>query len=577
MAGQSYWTTQSMTLSRRRLLRTAGATSAGLASLGLLACSSKKPASNAGSASGTAAASLGQPRSGGIYQGFINTNPTLDPFALSQVATDFLAGGVLSRLFRFKTGTDPKTITNHDLENDLAMSAESPDAVTWTLKLRPNATFHNIAPVNGHAVEAEDIKATFTRALTLTQNPNRGALAMVDPQQIQTPDAQTVVFRLNYPYAPFSKTIASPIYSWIFPREALAGSYDPSKTMIGSGPFTLSSATPDVSFVLKKNPEWYEQGRPYLDGVNLAIIPDTSQQLAQFGSGHLDEVLVGGNDLDTVQRNNPKATVMTVVPTASDTIYLPLGDSGSVFVDERVRRGLSMAMDRDAMKKAIFNDRAENTLFVPPSLGKWALSIGDLDAASAQYYKYNLSEAKAQLQAAGVLDQTFKFAYSASGGGTSAQAWYPKQAEALQNMFTAAGFKTVPQPIDWVKDYLDSGKGYRQGFYPKDTLDFSGEQPFTEVDEVLYSGFDSKSTQNEEHLNDPTIDTAISKARTIVNDDDRLKAYLDIQKYIASKVYALVTQGGYTYTVIQPRVKNFQVGSQQGEIVETYAKIWLAQ
>jgi len=544
--------------------------------LGLLGCSSRPAAAPApGSASGAASSAASQPRSGGTYNTYITTNATLDPLALSQVSTDEIAGGVMSRLFRFKTGPDPNTITNHDLENDLAISAESPDATTWTFKLRPNAKFHNVAPVNGHAVEAEDVKATFTRALSLTQNPNRGAVAMVSPEQIETPDSQTVVFKLNYAYAPFTKIVASPIYAWIFPREALAGSYDPSKTAIGSGPFTLQSATPDVSFVLQKNPGWFESGRPYVDSVNLAVIPDTAQQIAQFSSGHIDELSVGANDLPAVKQKNPKAMVLTIVPSIAGAVYFQLGSPA--LQDVRVRQGLSMSLDYDAIQKAIFSDQAERSLFAQPSLGKWSLNLNQLDATTAQYYKYNLPQAKQLLQAAGVLDQTFKYAYVGSGGGTSALYWYSKEATAVQNMLNATGLKLDQVPLDWTKDFLDSGKGYRQGFFPPNTLSFSGQQPFTEVDEMVFSFFDSKSTQNETNVRDPALDAMLAKARTIVNEDERLQAYLDIQKYIASKVYVLIGPGGYTYTLVQPRVKNFQMGTQTGEVAETYSKVWLAE
>jgi peptide/nickel transport system substrate-binding protein len=560
-------------VSRRRLLHAA---SGGLAAVSLVACSTaaKKSASPG---SGAGAAGAGQPRPGGVYQGYMVTNATLDPITLSTAQTDEIAGAVMSRLFRFKTGPDPNTITNHDTEPDLAVSAESPDAVTWTFKLRPNARFQNLAPVNGHAVEAEDVKSSFVRALTVPTNPNRGALAMVDPQQIQTPDAHTVVFKLNYPYAPFTKTVASPVYSWIFPREALAGGYDPSKTIIGSGPFTLASATPDVGYVLKKNPDWFEAGRPYVDQVNLAVIPETAQQMAQFSSGHLDEVSVGGNDLGTMKQNNPKATVLTIVPALAGSIYMQVSDPTSAFHDDRVRQALSMAIDRAAIMKAVYNNQAENGLFVQPSLGKWALKMSQLDTATAAYYQYNLADAKKLLQAAGVLDQTFKFAFVGDGQGTSALYWYTPTATAVHNMLVATGLKVEQFPIQWSRDFLDAGKGYRQGYFPKDTMSFSGQQPFTEVDEVIFSFFDSQSTQNETNVRDPALDAMIAKARTIVDENDRLTAYLNIQKYIAGKVYVAVGPGGYTYTLVQPRVKNYQFGTQQGEVVETYSKVWLTQ
>ena len=223
---------------RQVMLRVAigGVGLAGGSALGGLACSGRGRQPSTASRS-TPQEGGGQPQRGGAYSFYLNANPLLDPMQNNLAATNRIAGGVMSRLFRFKTGADPSVIDNHDLENDLALSAESPDALTWTFKLRPGARFHDVPPVSAHSVEAEDIKATFQRALRLPQNGNRGALDMIDPNQIQTPAPDTVVFKLTYPYAPFAKTMASPDSSWIFPREALAGTYDPAKQMIGSGPF----------------------------------------------------------------------------------------------------------------------------------------------------------------------------------------------------------------------------------------------------------------------------------------------------------------------------------------------------
>jgi peptide/nickel transport system substrate-binding protein len=482
----------------------------------------------------------------------------------------------MSRLFRYKTGPTPETITNHDVEPDLALSAESPDAVTWSFKLRPNATFHNVPPVNGHAVQAEDVKATIARALSLTQNPNRGALGMIDPNQIETPDPQTVVFKLNYAYAPFQKTVASPQYAWIFPREALAGAYDPSKVMIGSGPFTLVSANPDVAFQLKRNPNWFQSGQPYIDAVNQAVIADNSQLLAQFSTAHLDETTVLPNDLASMKQQNPKAAVYKLPPAAVGTMFFPLGDANSAFQDIRVRQGLSMAIDYDAIGKSVFNGELTRCLFVSPSLGKWSLTVDQLDPSVKQYYQYNPSEAKKLLDAAGATDQTFKFAFINSGVSPS-QSWATTEAGALANMFQAVGMKLQQLPIDFTKDYIDTGKGYRQGYFDKDVMFFFNSQTFNEVDESIYNYFDSKSTQSGEHLEDGAVDDMIAKARTIIDENQRLQAYRNIQKYIAGKVYTLVLGGGPNYTMIQPRVQNYAVSTSYTAMAETYAKVWLQQ
>ena len=173
----------------------------------------------------------------------------------------------MSRLLRYKTGVDPKVADGHDVKPDLALTSESPDAVTWTLKLRPDAKFHNVAPVSGRAVEGENIKATFIRALNEPKNVNRASLDMIDRTQIETPDKTTVVFKLKYAYASFAHTLASPTYSWIFPREAVAGGYNPEKQVIGSGPFLFENFTPDVALTYKRNPNWFGKPQPYVDGV----------------------------------------------------------------------------------------------------------------------------------------------------------------------------------------------------------------------------------------------------------------------------------------------------------------------
>ena len=283
-----------------------------------VACGAKrKPARVPTAVSSSSSASKVKVR-GGTFNWYVTGNPTgLDSDENARYWTQYAVSGVQSRLLQFKVGSDPKQYYEHLTEGDLAISVESPDAVTWTVKLRHDAKFHDVAPVNGHPVQAEDIKATFTRALTDPKNANRGVLGMIDPAQIQTPSADTVIFKLKYAYAWFQTLIASPTYSWTFPREVLAGAYDPNKQVIGSGPFLFESYTPDVALTYKRSPGWYEQGRPYVDGARIAIIPDVSQQLAQFTAGNLEVVAVPQNDLQTMKHNAPKATLLTLAPSGA--------------------------------------------------------------------------------------------------------------------------------------------------------------------------------------------------------------------------------------------------------------------
>jgi peptide/nickel transport system substrate-binding protein len=335
----------------------------------------------------------------------------LDPQKLS-ASPQKVVGGVYSRLLRYKVGADPNTVADHNTESDLALSLESPDAVTWTAKLRSDAFFHNIAPVNGRAVDSEDVKATYARALDpATGNPNRGVLDMIDPAKISTPDKQTAVFTLNYPYAPFPNIVGSPAYSLILSREVLT-SLDPAKAVIGSGPFTLESADPQVAYTYKRNPIWFEKGLPYIDGFKIPVVPDASTQQAQFAAGNLDElILTDPYQVDSVRTQNPKATVLKADYSSANPLYFQMGDPASQFLDVRVRRAFSLAIDRDAISKSVYNGQTDLMVYIPGYMGKWAVSVSELPQATQQFYKYDPAQARKLLDAAGFSEAIIQLAY----------------------------------------------------------------------------------------------------------------------------------------------------------------------
>jgi peptide/nickel transport system substrate-binding protein len=431
--------------------------------------------------------------------------------------------------------------------------------------------------VNGHPVEAEDIKASYTRALN-PANPGRGTYDMIDPAQITTPDKQTVVFKLKYAYAPFTKILASDSYGWILPREALAGSYDPAKTVIGSGPFILDSYTPDVALTYKKNPNWHFKGQPYVDGIRWAIVTDSATAQSQFTGGHLDVLGTADgigfspNDVKSIAQQNPKATQIDGDPAAGQIIFFQLGDPASPFQDVRLRRAFSLAIDRDAISKAIYNNDTEPQWYAYLEIGKWALHQSDLPSSTLDYYKLNASQAKQLVSAAGAENKQFKLVY-ATGYLTPA---YEQAAQTIANMLNSAGIKTTLVSVDYVKDFIAGGKGIRYGNYPSDEIVFAGISPSPDIDGFIYNYYDSKSTSAPSRLTDPKLDDMISKGRAIVDDNARLSAYLDIQRYIADQMY---TVGGFPqprqHHFAGPRLVSYQPSVTYGAATEAFAKVWL--
>jgi peptide/nickel transport system substrate-binding protein len=569
VVGRNRWMEKRLT--RRRIV---GAGGAGALTAALAACGRKTTPVSSGSSAGQARGPAGSPVQGGTLNVWINYNAPLDPQQTSGSVHEVVSG-VYSRIFKFKTTSDPQVSLDHVVENDLGLQAETPDGMTWTVKLRPDAKFTNAAPVNGHPLEAEDVKATFTRAVDpATSNPNAGQLSMIDPSQIHTPDPTTVVFKLKYPYAPFNRTLASPNYSLILPRESLSGSYDLMKVAIGSGPFTLESAVPDVAYDYKRNPGYYDKSLPNVDAMHIAVIADTSQQLAQFTAGNLDEHLLDSPfTLDQARKSNPKASLVQFPYGTTWAVYMQMNDPASVFKDVRVRRALNMAIDRDTLGKAIYLDEAQTCWLIPSYMGKWSMQTKDLPPDIRQYYTYNPAESKKLLDAAGVSGQQFKLVYQ-NREGTPA---FVKEIETVSSMLSSVGIKTNVISVDYTKDWIAGGKGINAGFFPKDTLVFSGISSFTEADEFLYLTMHSKSTQSHMTVKDPDMDAKIDQERTTLNDDERLKAVRDIITYAAGQAYYVPVVGdGVTDTLIKPRVKNYlPANSVAGKVPEMYAKLWL--
>jgi peptide/nickel transport system substrate-binding protein len=347
--------------------------------------------------------------------------------------------------------------------------------------------------------------------------------------------------------------------------------------MIGSGPFVIDSYAPDVAITFKKNPDWFEKGHPYVDDIRLAVVPDPAQRLAQFESGHLDISGVLPNDMETVKRSNPKAAIVDSLPASGIMVYLQLGDPNAVWQDIRVRRALSMAIDREALGKSAFLNDYALGFNVSPGFGKWALSVDKLPADTAGYYKFNPSEAKKLLDAAGASNLSVKFGYPSP---------YPVRAfmpalETVNSMLNQIGIKTALVPMDYSKDWLASGKGARYGNFPSDMITFAGIEGANDVDDYIFNYFGSTSTSNEERLKDSTLDGMISKARAVIDESARVKAYLDIQLYLADKMYTVAfLPQPINHTLVQPRVQDFELSqgnaASASNGVETDAKIWLS-
>jgi peptide/nickel transport system substrate-binding protein len=159
--------------------------------------------------------------------------------------------------------TDPTDRTGTRIAGDLGESwTTSQDGRTYTVKLRRGVKFHD-----GAEMTSRDVKASYDRIIW----PPAGVTSFrraqyTDVEAVETPDSYTVVFRLKWPSASFLNLLASP-YSWIFKADILAK--DPrwyEKNVMGTGPFTFVEYAKGSHWVSKKNPNYWDRGKPYLNG-----------------------------------------------------------------------------------------------------------------------------------------------------------------------------------------------------------------------------------------------------------------------------------------------------------------------
>ena len=342
-----------------------------------------------------------QPKRGGILRVWGSDPPHFDPHLSLNAKTHNALSFVYSTLVRHKVGPEVRPGT-FIVEPDLAERWEELDDTTYVFHLRQGVKWHNRPPVNGRELVAEDVKFTFDRFLTETGNALRYLLESVD--RVEVVDRYTVKFLLKEPYVWLVDVLANPVM-WIIAPEVVEkfGDLKKAESAIGTGPFMLERYEPNVKTVFKRNPDYFRQGQPYVDGVEWLVVEDASAALAMYRSGQLDcgpasWWSVRQEDLESVQKTHPQLHFQDFLSTVSHAIYMRTDQAP--FNDVRVRRAISHAVDRQAIIDAVWI-KGEPTPAVSRGLAEWSPRIDQL-GAGAKYYQYDPKEARRLLAEAGM-------------------------------------------------------------------------------------------------------------------------------------------------------------------------------
>ncbi len=487
------------------------------------------------------------PKRGGILRVRGWDPPHFDPHLTINNVTNFMLSFVSSRLVRHKVGADVQPGT-FIVEPDVAERWEELDDTSYVFHLRKGVKWHNKPPLNGRELVAEDVKFTYDRFLTEKGNANHYMLEPLD--RVEVVDRYTVKFLLKEPFVWLVNTLAYPWSTWIVAPELVEqyGDLKKPETAIGTGPFVLESYEPNVKAVFKRNPEYFRQNQPYVDGVEWLIIPDESTGLAMYRTGQIDlgpqlAWSVRQQDLDSLKKSHPHLIYRDMLGITPGAVYMRIDQPP--FNDVRVRRAISHAIDRQGLIEGVWG-RGEPTGAVARGLVEWSLPIEQL-GEGAKYYRYDPQEARRLLAEAGY-------------------------AKGFQTQLTvSSGFgRDLVDDAQMVQRYLkDVGieaelKIQEHGAYMATTTQgkFEGlvRGPFGiawEPDAPLYRSYAADSSWNAAHLHDPTITALLKEQRRTKDLEARRKIIFDIQRYAAEQQYYVYLLSPMLTGSWQPYVKNY--------------------
>jgi len=239
---------------------------------------------------------------------------------------------------------DPSDSTGTKVIGDLGESwTISRDGLTYTIKVRRGVKFHD-----GSVLTARDVKASYEHIVNPPPgvfSPRKGQYAVVEA--VEAADDQTIIFRLKHPSAGFLSSLASP-WNFIYKADLLAK--DPhwyEKNVMGTGPFTFVEHVKGSHWVGKKFADYWDKGRPYLDGYRAIFVPNTAARVAAIRG---ERALIEFRSFNPGRREElVKALGAKIVVKESPwdcSLFATPNHEKKPFDDPRVRRALTLAVDR---------------------------------------------------------------------------------------------------------------------------------------------------------------------------------------------------------------------------------------
>ncbi|MCX6022979.1 MAG: ABC transporter substrate-binding protein [Chloroflexi bacterium] len=484
---------------------------------------------------------------GGVFSGHLAADiPNLDPHhqqssvfnAWNEVPYDRLL------FYGWGPGIGPNDQT---LVPGLAEKWEMTDDKTYVFHLRKGVKFHNVAPVNGREMTSDDVLYSYERLKS-----GAFGFGLEDVEKMETPDKYTFKVTLKKPSVSFLSIGPANDYpcTCIVPRESSEAVKGDLKNgpVIGTGPWMLGEWKRGVSITYKKNPDYWEKGLPYMDGVEMKIVPDYPTAAAAWRTGQLDMPMqwpyIDTATREAVKKSSPEVTWFKNESNAPSS-HLGLRLDQPPFNDLNVRKAVSKVMDRqDIIDTVYLGDGHMNFTHFQITDPKFVLPMEKVQP----YYKRDVAEAK-KLMAASAYPNGFDMELVVPNGYgqvmfTASEliiGW-------LKEINIRAKIKTIERTA-YTSEILTEGK-YQAAYY--------GPLPgYGDVDGQLKAVYQSNGQKNVFRVKDAELDKLIEAQGVAFDPAKRQQILFQIQERLLDNVYGVFLFASQTYEGIHPWIKNY--------------------
>lgn len=434
---------------------------------------------------------------------------------------------------------------------DLAESWEvSPDGLTYTFHIRPDAKFHD-----GKPVTANDFKYSLDRTAKLGQTVSATAEAYLgdivgakdvtrgradEISGVQVIDARTLEITIDAPKAYFLAKLTYPTAFVVDQQEVESNPRNWTRKPNGTGPYKMAEWRLNERIILEAN-EDYHLGAPEVDRVLYVLAGGST--LTQYENDELDVAGISVNDIERVLSPRDPLNADYRSGDNLSVSYIGFNVTQPPFDDPNVRRAFAMAINREQIVRVVLKDMlpVANSFMMPGLPGYNAdAKLPEFDPEGA---RAALAASKYK-DAAGLGDVTLTEVGGGANAGIATQA-------IIEMWRTNLGVDVSIAQAEAASFYDDLDRGRLQMF------DIGWIMDYPDPEDIIDLLFHSTSRQNNTHYSNPEFDGLVEQARTESDPTKRLQLYQDAEQILIQDLPWIPLYFGKDHFVVKPRIKGF--------------------